>query len=248
MSRKKVRDLTGERFGKYVAISPLPYTDCRKARWVCKCDCGRVVNVLRCNLTTNKTKSCGKCYSQIDLTGKVFGTLTVMRQVESKYRSGVRWECKCSCEDNKIIEVQASDLLSKRQKSCGCSRGLKSQQAKYKEIRGAYWNSLIYGAKSRNLDFSITQEYAWDIFVNQNRKCPLSGLILYFGKFKSKEQTASLDRIDSSKGYIEGNVQWVHKDINWMKKNKKDEDFITMCRHVANTADVLSLDNLLSNL
>jgi archaellum component FlaC len=42
--------------------------------------------------------------------------------------------------------------------------------------------------------------------------------------------TASLDRVDSAKGYIKGNVQWVHKDINMMKQQYSQEYFIQMCR------------------
>lgn len=45
--------------------------------------------------------------------------------------------------------------------------------------------------------------------------------------------TASLDRIDSSKGYIEGNVQWVHKRINKMKLDDSDTEFIEWCRLIA---------------
>ena len=35
---------------------------------------------------------------------------------------------------------------------------------------------------------------------------------------------ASLDRIDSSKGYVKDNIQWVHKDVQIMK-NKFSEDY-----------------------
>jgi hypothetical protein len=45
--------------------------------------------------------------------------------------------------------------------------------------------------------------------------------------------TASLDRIDSSKGYEEGNIQWVHKHINFMKRTYSQEYFIDMCKKVA---------------
>jgi hypothetical protein len=45
--------------------------------------------------------------------------------------------------------------------------------------------------------------------------------------------TASLDRIDSSKGYVEGNVQWVHKRINIMKNDLSDSEFIEWCRVVS---------------
>lgn len=44
-----------------------------------------------------------------------------------------------------------------------------------------------------------------------------------------------LDRIDSSKGYIEGNVQWVHKDVNMMKQNYSQKYFIEMCKKIYET-------------
>ena len=51
---------------------------------------------------------------------------------------------------------------------------------------------------------------------------------------KVNKNTASLDRIDSSKGYVEGNVQWVHKMINMSKQQYSQEEFIDMCKAVAN--------------
>jgi hypothetical protein len=49
----------------------------------------------------------------------------------------------------------------------------------------------------------------------------------------SVEHTASLDRIDSSKGYCEDNVQWVHKDINRMKNTFDQDYFISLCKLIA---------------
>lgn len=60
----------------------------------------------------------------------------------------------------------------------------------------------------------------------------LSGLKIELS-INRKNQTASLDRIDSSKGYIEGNVQWLHKDINQMKINFNQKDFIKYCKLIA---------------
>jgi len=45
--------------------------------------------------------------------------------------------------------------------------------------------------------------------------------------------TASLDRIDSSKGYVRGNIQWVHIAINFMKHSLPEEEFIRWCCLVA---------------
>ena len=47
-------------------------------------------------------------------------------------------------------------------------------------------------------------------------------------------RTASIDRIDSKSGYIEGNIQWVHKFINSMKLDHTQEEFIKLCKAVVN--------------
>mgnify|MGYP007044016634 CR=1 FL=1 len=64
----------------------------------------------------------------------------------------------------------------------------------------------------------------------------MSGLPILIAKTNKERKlginTASLDRIDSSKGYIEGNVQWVHKDINWMKQDFNEEYFIFLCSEI----------------
>ena len=45
-----------------------------------------------------------------------------------------------------------------------------------------------------------------------------------------KNGSASLDRIDSKKGYTEENVQWIHKDVNSMKMDYNEDYFIKMCQ------------------
>jgi len=48
------------------------------------------------------------------------------------------------------------------------------------------------------------------------------------------KHTASIDRINNSRGYLKGNIQLVHKDINFMKGKMSQDDFIKMCKLVAN--------------
>lgn len=104
----------------------------------------------------------------------------------------------------------------------------------YMEITGTKWSSIKRCGNSRNLEFSITIEYIWDLFLKQNRKCALSGIELIFAKTVLEHNngicTASLDRINSTKGYIEGNVQWVHKDVNTMKWDLEQKYFINLCK------------------
>ena len=65
--------------------------------------------------------------------------------------------------------------------------------------------------------------------------CALSGLPIRFHKpgEKCTAQTASVDRINSDLGYTLDNIRWVHKQINWMKIDLSDEDFIYFCKKVA---------------
>lgn len=103
------------------------------------------------------------------------------------------------------------------------------------KLSGRYWNSIKYHAKYRNQEFAISIKYAWEVFEKQNGKCALSGLTLKFWETNERttNQTASLDRIDSTKGYVEGNVQWIHKSFQSMKSNKTQSEFIQLCKLVA---------------
>lgn len=94
-------------------------------------------------------------------------------------------------------------------------------------------NAMRQNAIKRNLEFEVSAEYLWDLFVQQDKKCALSGIPITFtqgaSSTRSEFTTASLDRIDSSIAYIEGNVRWVHKHLNIMKGSLSDKDFLEYC-------------------
>ena len=53
-------DITGQRFGKLVAIEPTGRRgNSGSVIWLCQCDCGRTTQVSVANLTSGGTKSCG---------------------------------------------------------------------------------------------------------------------------------------------------------------------------------------------
>jgi hypothetical protein len=63
----------------------------------------------------------------------------------------------------------------------------------------------------------------------------LSGIDINFRpNYQSYQATASLDRKDSTLGYIKGNLQWVHKDVNMAKGLMTQESFIKMCTIIVN--------------
>lgn len=149
------------------------------------------------------------------------------------------WDCLCECGNEVIVED--SHLKTNHSQTCGCPKNKKGvdnpNYQGYKEISLAMWNRIQSNAKIRNHIFDITIEYVWNVFIKQKRLCALSNIDIYFAttskNFNNGIATASLDRIDNSKGYIKGNVQWVHKDINRMKWAHDEEYFIELCKEVA---------------
>lgn len=104
----------------------------------------------------------------------------------------------------------------------------------FRDISGSHWKSMFRSASKRNIEFSVNIEYIWDLYEKQGCKCALSGVPIKFSSlWTMRDGTASLDRIDSSKGYIENNLQWVHKDVNHMKWDLTQADFINYCHKVA---------------
>lgn len=183
---------------------------------------------------------------QYDLTDMVFNDLTVKKYF-GKGKYGHKWLCQCKC--GRFSKLYTSVLRIGHTKTCGkclyrVKRSLYTKCGSehhawtgHVEITGRYWKSLECGAKKRNLEFKITIEEAWNLFLLQNRKCALSGVELILLSVRDKkdgiQKTASLDRIDNSKGYHIDNVQWVHKDVNIMKITLSEMEFINWCKTIA---------------
>ena len=59
MSRK-IKDLTGQRFGRLVAVEPTKErSPGGSVMWLCRCDCGSTLEVWQSNLLGGRSKSCG---------------------------------------------------------------------------------------------------------------------------------------------------------------------------------------------
>lgn len=77
-------------------------------------------------------------------------------------------------------------------------------------------------AKNSGLEHSITLE---DIIIPEY--CPVLGVKLTATLGEGQVQTnASIDRIDSTKGYVKGNVQVISRKANTMKSNATKEELI----------------------
>lgn len=168
--------------------------------------------------------------SFVDITGTRFNMLLAKFPVMSGRQ--VKWVFECDCGQAALF--QSSSVIKGNIASCGCRKKARGNASLawggVGEISGSMLTSIKRGAVLRNLEYTATPEYMWNLFLKQGRMCALSGIHL---DFDSRRTTASLDRIDSLKGYIEGNLQWVHKDVNMMKNNYQQTYFIEICTAVA---------------
>jgi len=171
--------------------------------------------------------------AKTDLSTIKFGKLRPIENTGIKNHNAYVWRCVCEC--GKERRVRSVNLTNGTVKSCGCEdqRILRHKKGSFGNIGGSYWSKIISRAKERGINFELSAEYAWNLYLVQNKKCALSGIPISFSEvYREYSNTASLDRIDSSKGYIEGNVQWVHKHINQMKLNHDESYFISLCRMI----------------
>lgn len=177
-----------------------------------------------------------------NLAGQKIGVFEVIANSGERQRSSglVMWNVKCGlCGKFRLL----TGPHIRRFQSCGCkTRDLQSASLRKSlnrdgcgEIYATHWNVIKKNAKQRNIPFNINVKYAWKLFLEQDRKCALTGVPLKFStRCWSRNATASMDRIDSSrdKGYIRGNVQWVHKNINMMKQEYSTNLFFDWCAKV----------------
>lgn len=164
------------------------------------------------------------------LAGDYVSEFLLLKKVDTKGN----WEVRCKCGHEYIARVHAL----KNQNNCRKCNQTSSNHHSWKgfgEISHDLYTTIKHSASAKNLEFNVSIEYLWKLFLKQERKCTFTGEEIKFNKtFKGKkEKTASLDRVDSSIGYVEGNLQWVHRDVNKLKKNFTDERFIEICKKVA---------------
>lgn len=161
------KDLTGQRFGKLVAVSPMDERDYNGVTvWYCKCDCGGDTRVSAALLKNGYRKSCGclRGRNAGNLTGGQYGYLTVLGEDEKK--NGMRyWRCRCQCGKETI--VRQGYLIDGRTRSCGCLQAAMIKE-NMKFVEGTSVR-MIENVQNR-LNTSNTSGYNGIYFNRKNQK------------------------------------------------------------------------------
>ena len=226
----KFIDLTGKTFGQWTVLEYLGGCE-----WDCQCSCGERREVNGSNLRSGRSKRCGICSGREQpMLGRVFGRLTVLRQVESqRYESPdgrhrytrLMWACKCSCGNPEEVVVSGDHLRNQGTKSCGC---LRSEAAQQRRTHGMtvdgpdggpmpeyqMWARAKRRAEVDGLPFDLDPTE-----INIPDCCPVFGWPLEIGDGASQNTSPSLDKLDPAKGYVQGNVWVISHLANRIKNN-----------------------------
>lgn len=173
----------------------------------------------------------------LELTGKTFGRLTVISRAFSK-NGDFYWNCLCSCGNTTV--VRGMGLTGGNTKSCGCLKINKKTgdekekwgiQRKSEVSEKAAFNRVLRTYKRRaalkNLEFSLTENRFRELTKGNCYYCgeePFQGVDSY--KYNG------IDRVDSSKGYIEGNVVSCCMKCNVAKSDQTKFDFLNWIKRV----------------
>jgi hypothetical protein len=224
-------NLTGRKFGKLTVIERGPDAKCRRSRWFVECECGKSRLLQASSLSSGNTKSCGcsqyDWHRTPDLTGRIFGRLTILSRDISQGLIPSRWHVLCQCGEKKSVIGGSLTRKEKAVRSCGCFR-IKAISS-FRMLLRRYKNS----AKKRKMVFSLTEKQMQTLI---RRKCFYCGVlpetVLKRGRGIPLIYNG-IDRKNALHGYeIKNCVPCCHT-CNFMKNILTVKEFVNQCKRVA---------------
>lgn len=231
-------DLAGQRFGRLLTIDRAPNVPnslSRYARWNTVCDCGNLHTVSGKGLRRGNVRSCG-CLARelasvrgkrasdrlIDLTGRIFGRLTVLGRGENTPRGQARWECLCTCGE--VRQFHGISLRNGETRSCGClGRERTAIRARTHGMTGSLeynsWGSMIQRCTNpKNHKFPIYGGRG--IMVCGRWLHSFENFLEDMGPRPSPKH--SIERLDNDGPYTPKNSKWgTATDQNNNKRNSR---------------------------
>ena len=174
-------DLTGKKLNRWTVIEKSMAGKKGRSRWLCICDCGTKKTVDAYQILHNLSKSCGclqkettknQHHRRIDLEGKVFGRLKVLKFYSGGRGEEASWLCQCEC--GKKCITRGYCLRKGHSKSCGCWR----RDGNSKRFSGKNSNLWKGGKTPEHLRIRMSIEYRlWReaVFSRDNWTCMICG-------------------------------------------------------------------------
>lgn len=172
--------------------------------------------------------------AKIDLTGKRFGRLLVIKFDSVRGRRRSHWLCLCDCGKEKVAALD--NLQNGKTKSCGClrieqatERLAKVPRITFEEGRGScnfLWNRYKQGAKKRELEFDLSRDEFFKLTSTNCHYCGSAPRLKIKGHRNNGEYIFNgVDRIDPFIGYRTDNCVACCDICNYAKHDYSYADF-----------------------
>lgn len=179
----------------------------------------------------------------IDLTGKRFGRLVVIKRMKNSKGGKAMWMCRCDC-GNKTI-VPTCNLNNGHSRSCGCmtaesaSKRNRTHGDRHTRLYGI-WTNMKTRCTNGNCNrsryyhekgISVCEE--WELYENFKKWSLENGY----------NDSLTLDRIDNSKGYEPSNCRWVtYKQQERNKTNNHVISYNGMSKTMVEWSEILGIN------
>lgn len=159
-------------------------------------------------------KKCKKSRALIDLTGKQFGRLFVIKRSDNDMNGRIKWLCKCNC--GKEIITRGENLKEGLSLSCGCYHKERVSKRPYE------WIFKILKRSSRSMGRICELTYEDIVEFTKYNNCHYCGCEIIWQEHQTKESKTAyyIDRKDSNLGYLKENCVVCCSDCNRIKSNR----------------------------
>jgi len=149
--------------------------------------------------------------------------------------------CLSELPHSNFYMAKKTGVYSSRCKKCDIIENQRRSSSSYKRRSAILCNAAKSNGKKRNLSFEINQYDVIQQYEKQNGRCYYSGVSM---TWKTGDSTLmSIDRIDSSKGYLKDNFVLCCWDVNQMKREHSEKSFLTLCQTIATFSKIRRFDN-----
>lgn len=226
---KKLTCNIGDKFGDWTVVGEAA-TRSGHTYVTVQCKCGKLAELCLSDLVHGRAHSCRNCAAQgrghkdeINIGDKIKGWTVI--DGPRVYNNTIQFKVQCDCGSQRWI--QPNELLNPHK----CFSCIKCAHKHLDLLLPTQFGKLRRSANIRNIEFNVTIDYLWNLWLSQNGQCAITGDTI------DSIKKASLDRIDSSRGYVEGNVQWVTYRANVSKHTMTMNELYDFCKKVLNHAN-----------